>query len=84
MIPRSPTPLLVACLLASFGQGHAITIDDLSLAPYREDTGFASFDYGKSGMYVNEWSITKRDQQGRPLQVTDIQKWDSTLGRTPY
>lgn len=72
MIPRSPTPLLVACVLASFAQSHAATIDDLMgylQAPYLEDTVFGDGYSETLPRYEFEWTVGARDGKGRPLMA---------------
>jgi hypothetical protein len=68
MIPRSPTPLLVACVLASVAQGHATTIDDLLdqlQAPYLEDTVFGSGSGQSQPRFEFTWEVGSRDAKGR-------------------
>lgn len=98
MIPRSPTPFLLACLLSPFAQGHATTIDDFAnmvVTPYLEDSVFGSV-VGPSaspyGMAINrgfssydfEWTVLERDVNGRPVLATDAQRDPSGRNPTQY
>lgn len=76
MIPRFPTPLFVACLFATYAQGHATTIDDLLgqlQAPYLEDTVFESGSGQSQARYESTWQVGSRDSKGRPQTASYIQ-----------
>ena len=71
MIPRSPTPFLVACVLASAVSCLASTIDDnpYLVYPYLEDSVRSSTNITgpEGGVLVENWVVQSRDAKGRPL-----------------
>ena len=78
MIPRSPAPFLVACVLASAVCCSASKLDDLEypsnepfqVDPYFQDSLEVATKFGGSDLMIERWVVHARDANGRPLRTT--------------